>query len=68
MEKPRAPGIEKSLEELIAAAGELAFQYSENGEQAVRIARQALIELLKNASRPKDEEIAWNYPTSNYLQ
>ena len=44
--------IETTLGDLIAAASEVAFEYSDSDKQAYRLARLALIEILKKASRP----------------
>lgn len=38
------------LGELIAAAGEVAFEYSDNDKEGYRLARLALIEILKQRS------------------
>ena len=43
--------IETTLSELIAAAGAVAFEYSDNDRDAYRLARLALIELIKNRSQ-----------------
>jgi hypothetical protein len=48
--------IETTLGELIAAASEVAFEYSDNEREAYRLARLALIEMLKKASHPVDVE------------
>ncbi|MGH7825975.1 MAG: hypothetical protein ACREQ7_12465 [Candidatus Binatia bacterium] len=56
MEKPHTSRIETTLGELIAAASEVAFEYSDNDKEAYRMARLALIEILKNASRPTDRD------------
>ena len=40
--------IAVSFRELIAAAGELAFEYAENDNDGRRLARLALIEFLRN--------------------
>ncbi len=44
--------LETTLGDLIAAASEVAFEYSDSDKQAYRLARLALIEILKKASRP----------------
>ncbi len=44
--------LETTLGDLIAAASEVAFEYSDNDKQAYRLARLALIEILKKSSRP----------------
>lgn len=43
-----------TLGELIAAAGELAFEYSNSDREAYRLARTALVEILKNGLHPKE--------------
>jgi len=42
--------IDTTLGDLIAAASEVAFEYSNSDRQAYRLARLALIEILKIAS------------------
>ena len=42
------------LRKLIAAAGEVAFEYAESDEDARRLAQIALIEFLKNRPYPVD--------------
>jgi hypothetical protein len=54
MEKHRTR-IDTTLGELIAAASEVAFEYSDNDREAYRMARLALIEILRNASYPNDQ-------------
>ena len=44
--------IDTTLGELIAAASEVAFEYSDNERDAYFLARLALIEMLKKASHP----------------
>jgi len=51
-----AKRIDTTLGELIAAASEVAFEYSDNEKEAYRLARLALIEMLKKASHPVDLE------------
>ena len=46
--------LETTLGDLIAAASEVAFEYSDSDKQAYRLARLALIEILKKASHPID--------------
>lgn len=41
---------ETTLGELIAAAGEVAFEYSDNDQEAYKLARLALIEIVKNSA------------------
>ncbi|MGB7946915.1 MAG: hypothetical protein WCH75_04450 [Candidatus Binatia bacterium] len=54
MKSQHANRIDTTLGELIAAASEVAFEYSENDKDAYRLARLALIEMLKKATRPID--------------
>ena len=54
MENHNTKRIETTLGELIAAASEVAFEYSDNDKEAYRLARLALIEMLKKASHPID--------------
>ncbi len=53
--------IAASFRELIAAAGELAFEYAENDNDGRRLARLALIEFLRNA--PKAANLDSDFPT-----
>jgi len=53
--------IAVSFRELIAAAGELAFEYAENDNDGRRLARLALIEFLRNA--PKTIDLDRDFPT-----
>ena len=46
-----AKRIDTTLGELIAAASQVAFEYSDNDRDAYRMARLALIELIKNRSQ-----------------
>jgi hypothetical protein len=54
MEKYSTRRINTTLGELIAAASEVAFEYSDNDKEAYRLARLALVEMLKKASHPFD--------------
>ena len=56
MNSRSARRIDTTLGELIAAASEVAFEYSDNESEAYRLARLALIEMLKKASHPFDVE------------
>ena len=56
MNSHNAKRIDTTLGELIAAASEVAFEYSDNEKEAYRLARLALIEMLKKASHPLDME------------
>jgi len=52
MERPATKIVNTTLGELIAAASEVAFEYSNNDRDAYRMARLALIEILKNSPNP----------------
>jgi hypothetical protein len=69
MNSRSAKRIDTTLGELIAAASEVAFEYSDNDKEAYRLARLALIEMLKKASHPIDLEEEFDFPQrgSNYL-
>jgi len=54
MEKPTSRRIETTLGDLIAAASEVAFEYSENDRDAYTLAQFALVEMLKKTSHPID--------------
>ena len=49
MERPATKILNTTLGELIAAASEVAFEYSDNDKDAYRLARLALIEILKKS-------------------
>jgi len=49
--------LETTLGDLIAAASEVAFEYSDSDKQAYRLARLALIEILKKASHPIELDV-----------
>ena len=61
MERPATKIVNTTLGELIAAASEVAFEYSDNDRDAYRMARLALIEILKNSPNPMilDEDFDW---------
>jgi hypothetical protein len=46
--------IDTTLGDLIAAASEVAFEYSDNDKEGYRLARLALIEMLRKASYSND--------------
>jgi hypothetical protein len=55
--------LDTTLGDLIAAASEVAFEFSDNDKEAYELARLALIEILKKASYPsgintEDDELA----------
>ena len=52
MKKTR--NIETTLGDLIAAASEVAFEYSNNDVEAYNLAQFALVEILKITSQPLD--------------
>ena len=54
MKKPESGKLETTLGDLIAAASEVAFEYSNNDREAYKLARLALIEILKKTSHLVD--------------
>jgi hypothetical protein len=54
MEKNNSLRIETTLGDLIAAAGEVAFEYSDNDKDGFNLARFALIEMLRKTAHPSD--------------
>jgi hypothetical protein len=44
------------LDQLIAAAGEVAFEYSDNDREAYDMTRTALIEIIKKSVQVSDSE------------
>lgn len=54
MKKPELGKLETTLGDLIAAASEVAFEYSNSDREAYKLARLALIEILKKTSYPVD--------------
>jgi len=54
MEKSHPRKLDTSLSELIAAAGEVAFEHSDNDREAYNLARFALIEIIKNSAHTFD--------------
>jgi len=54
MEKPNSRRIDTTLGELIAAASEVAFEYSNNDRDAYNLAQLALMEMIKRSSQPLD--------------
>jgi len=67
MEKSRTSRIETTLGELIAAASEVAFEYSDNDKEAYEMARLALIEILRNTSHPTAQVLDHAGSRSLYL-
>jgi hypothetical protein len=70
MESQIPKKLDTTLGELIAAASEVAFEYSQSDEEAYKLARLALVELLKRSSRSVtlDEEFERPSPGKQYLQ
>jgi hypothetical protein len=56
MENQKNKRFDTTLGELIAAASEVAFEYSNNEQDAYRLARFAIVEMLKKASCPVELE------------
>jgi len=54
MEKPISRRIDTSLGDLIAAASEIAFEYSNNDKDAYNLAQLTLLEMIKKRSQPLD--------------
>jgi hypothetical protein len=54
-----------TLGELIAAASEVAFEYSDNDRDAYQLARLALIELIKNSSHTMNFNKEFEFPTDS---
>ncbi len=54
MEKPNSRRIDTTLGDLIAAASEVAFEYSNNDRDAYNLAQLALLEMIKRSSQPLD--------------
>ena len=50
--------------ELIAAAGELAFEFAENDNDGRRLARLALIEFLRNSPKAVNLDSDFSGPTT----
>ena len=54
MEKTNHYKIETTLGDLIAAASEVAFEYSENDKEAYGLAQLALVEMLRKTTHRVD--------------
>jgi hypothetical protein len=69
MENQNTKKLDTTLGDLIAAASEVAFEYSDNDQDAYRLARLALVEMLRKASRPVEieEELASLISKKSYL-
>ena len=63
MENPKDKNA-VSFRELIAAAGEVAFEYAESDEDARRLARMALIEFLRTRSYSENLDRDFPAPTT----
>jgi len=63
MENPKDKNA-VSFRELIAAAGEVAFEYAESDEDARRLARMALIEFLRIRSYSENLDRDFPAPTT----
>jgi hypothetical protein len=54
MEKSNNQKIDTTLGELIAAASEVAFEFSDNDKEAYNLAQLALMEIIKKTAHPID--------------
>lgn len=54
MEKTKNGTLETTLGDLIAAASEVAFEYSENDQDAYSLAQLALVEMLRKTTHRFD--------------
>ena len=60
--------LDTTLGELIAAASEVAFEYSDNDRDAYKLAQAALIEILRKASHAGSlDDFGEPAPKKNYL-
>ena len=61
--------LDTTLGELIAAASEVAFEYSDNDREAYKIAQAALIEILRKSSHNfrGDDDFATVSKNKTYL-
>ena len=60
--------LDTTLGELIAAASEVAFEYSDNDRDAYKLAQAALIEILRKASHTGSlEDFGESAPKKTYL-
>ena len=67
MDKSSFRTLNTTLGDLIAAASEVAFEYSDNDKDAYRMARLALIEILKNSSHSVVLDEDFDAPVNKYL-
>jgi len=56
MEKNSGYRLETTLSDLIAAAGAVAFEYSENDKDAFTLAQLALVEIIRKTTQRIDLE------------
>lgn len=56
MEKAHPRKLDTSLDELVAAAGQVAFEYSNSDREAYALTRLALIEIIKKTAESFDPE------------
>ena len=70
MEKTHPRKLDTSLDELVAAAGQVAFEYSNNDLEAYNLTRLALIEIIKKTADSIDLERDFEaaQSPSRYLQ
>ena len=54
MERTNNYRLETTLGDLIAAAGKVAFEYSENDKEAYRLAQLALVEMIRRMTQHVD--------------
>ena len=67
MHKSTTRILNTTLGDLIAAASEVAFEYSDNDKDAYKMARLALIEILKNSSHSVALDEDFDAPVTKYL-
>ena len=65
MEKGFNRKVDSTFSELVAAAGKLAFEYSDNDREAYELARFALIEIVKKTAHPIDLDKEFESLTSS---
>jgi hypothetical protein len=70
MEKTHLRKLDTSLDELVAAAGQVAFEYSNSDREAYDLTRLALIEIIKKTAESFDPERDFEAAQSHtrYLQ
>lgn len=54
MEKTNSRRIDTTLGDLIAAASEVAFAFTDNDKDAYKLAQLALMEMIKKSTHPVD--------------